>query len=835
MQFSFRGLLAAGILFYSTLSFAQHTLQGTVTDPVNNPIPGALIVVNDSLRVASEQDGSYVLPNIQPKKATLMARHAGYQTFTQSINLTDSVTTFNIVLRYLELKTVEITERARTDNLQKLSSKDIGNVPTASGDFIQNVLGAQAGVAINNELTASYSVRGGSYDENLVYVNGIQVYRPFLVRAGQQEGLSFVNSALVDNIQFSAGGFAARYGDKMSSVLDITYKKPDSLEGEVSLGLMGTNLALGNASKNGKWTYIGGVRFQSNALLLGSLETKGEYQPQFWDAQTYITHKISDKTELSLLGVYSSNRFRFVPTTRTTEFGGFAQTLRFTVFFDGKEESKQQSGTAALNLTHRFTDKLRTETTVSHYATYQQENFDIVGQYRLDETNRDFGSDDFGDVVRNLGVGGFLNHARNYIIGNVTNFQSRLFWQTGLHYIRAGATYSLENFDEQWREYQYIDSADYSLPRNPNTVEVFDNIRAENRVNTQRLQLFVEDEVRLDFDNETAIAFNAGVRAHYYQYTDQWVGGPRASIAYYPNKKVPLNDSITVKRDIVWRLSGGMYYQPPLYRELRGIQGNLVPDIEAQRSIHAVLSLNYGLFMWNRPFKLISELYYKTYDNLIPYELENVRIRYYGENSAVGFARGFDMKLHGEFVKGLESWVSIGLLDTQEDILNDVERIFLNTDGDTIYSFTRNREVDSVITNQPGFIPRPTDQRFRFGLHFKDEMPGFEDFTVQLSFLYGTPLPFGPPDFNRFRDTLRTTSYKRVDIGFSKEFIDPTKPPKGFLGHFKSLKFSVLVLNVLDAQNIVNSTWIRDVSGGQYGVPNYLTRRLVNLQLTGTF
>ncbi|MGB0165355.1 MAG: TonB-dependent receptor [Luteibaculum sp.] len=840
MQQGRAAIVFAIFVFISFSSLAQkeaYRVYGRVLDGNDDPVPGAFIVVNDTLRGSSSDQGIFEIFLKNSGRYEIQIRHSGFEVFEKNISLNDRKPELEIIakLAFRELKTVEIVEQAKGENLQKIDAKSVGRVPSASGDFIQQALGAQAGVAMNNELTASYSVRGGSYDENLVYVNGVQVYRPFLVRAGQQEGLSFLNSALVDNIKFSAGGFSARYGDKMSSVLDIQYKKPQTLEGEFALGLMGGDFAFGNSSKNQKWTYIGGVRFRSNQLLLGSLETKGEYQPQFWDAQVYATHKISEKSEIGILGVYSNNRFRFVPQTRVTEFGGFSQALRFTVFFDGKEESKQQSATGAIDFTHYFSNQLKLKVTASHFATYQQEYFDIIGQYRLDETNRDFESDDFGDVVRNLGIGGFLNHARNYIIGNVSNLQAQVNYEKGKHFFRLGAQASVEQFEEQWREYQYVDSADYSLPRNDDSLLVFENIRANNQLNTFRYQFFAEDEITWKYDNKATLSLNAGLRAHYYQFNDQWVGGPRVSVSYSPVFRKQLNDSTTFNRRVTFRASTGLYYQPPFYRDLRGLNGEISSSVMAQKSTHAVIGMEYNLFIWKRPFKLISEAYYKWYDDLIPYELENVRIRYYGTNNAVGFARGFDVKLHGEFIEGLESWISAGILDTQEDLLDDVRQTFINTDGDTIQTFTFNRQVDTVLTDAPGFIPRPTDQRFRVGLFFKDEMPGFEDLTVQLSIQYGTPLPFGPPDFNRYKDVLRTTSYKRVDVGFSKEFIKPGKNYTSFLRHLNSLNLTVEFLNLLDAQNVVNSTWIKDVSGGLYGIPNYLTRRLINIKVSGRF
>lgn len=828
------GLLC--LLLTSYLASSQEYIQvsGSISAPDGSPVPAAIITLDDTLNFISNTQGRFNIPKITRGRHKVTCRHTGFKVFEKQLNL-DPDFKLNISLDYHQLNEVVIQEDANADNLQKLSSKNLTSVPNATGDFIQRVLGAQAGVAINNELSASYSVRGGSYDENLIYVNGIQVYRPFLVRAGQQEGLSFVNPAMVENVRFSAGGYTARYGDKMSSVLDVKYRKPTQFEGEAVLGLMGGNLAIGNQSENGKWSYIGGIRMRSNALLLGTQETKGEYQPRFWDAQVYVTHHLNSKNDISLLNVFSSNRFTFVPQTRSTEFGGFTAALRFTVFFDGQEQSQQNANTTSLQWTHRFSNKQKLELTLSNYYTYQQENFDVVGQYRLDETNRDFGSDDFGDVVRNLGVGGFLNHARNYIEAEVQSLSANYFHEIGLHTFRVGTTISTESFNEKWKEYQYIDSADFSLPRSADGVMVFESIRARNTMQTTRVQAFIEDEYNIRDANEGLWSINLGARGQFHEYTDQLFGGPRASISYSPKVLRKINDSTTVNREVVFRLAGGTYYQAPFYRELRGLQGQLNPNLRAQKATHLVLGAEYALLLWGRPFKLIGEAYHKWYQDLIPYELENVRLRYYGNNLADGFARGMDFKLHGEFIPGLESWFSIGLLSTQEDIANDRVVEYLNQSGEVIRSFTFDKEVaDSNVFN-PGYIPRPSDQRLRVGLYLQDEMPGFEDLTVQLNVLFGTGLPYGPPDFSRYKDTLRTTSYRRVDVGFNKEFIKPGKKYKGLLSHLKSLTLSVEILNVLDAQNIVNNTWIRDVNGTQFAIPNYLTRRLFNIRMNARF
>ena len=834
--------LCLGLTMLGIASFAQQTVvKGKISDRSGEPIPFAYIIdLQGENGVTSSEDGSFTLP-LGPLEgsARIQIRHASYAdtilTLSQQM-LEQADYSFDIRLKNRQLDEFVVEEqRKEKSTLQRLDAKAIPTVPTASGDFLNAALSTQMGVSMNNELSASYSVRGGSYDENLIYVNGIQIYRPFLIRAGEQEGLSFINSNMVEEIQFSAGGFPARYGDKMASVLDIRYKEPRRFGGGVNLSLLGGGIHLENAWMGGKLTQVTGIRYQSNQYILNSLDTEGEYKPRFSDLQSYWSYQVSNRSKISVLGQYSSNLYRFIPATRETEFGGIQQALRLTIFFDGQELSRYNSGMGTMQWQYDLSNAVRLNTYASFYATREEEEFDIVGQYFLDEIDKDQDSEEFGEVVQNLGIGGFLNHARNRFNGQVYVGGTQMVWRKPLQTVRAGVRYSYEDLDDRINEWIYIDSADFSLPDVPDEVRVFDRLRANNRIPNTRITGYVEGERVWYNSQDDEWRLNIGARAFHHSFTEQSAVSPRGYIAYVPKWSKQVNDSTIMKKELVLRLAGGLYYQAPFYREIRNFRGVVDPAIQAQRSTHLVLGADYPLFIWGRPFRLKAEAYYKWFDNLIPYELENIRIRYYGTNNATGFARGLDFKLNGEFIPGTESWATVSFMDTREDLSDDAYVTRFNASGEPIGTFTQDREaVDSTIT-RPGFIPRPTDQRFQIGIFFRDEMPNDPTLKVQLSLIYGTGLPYGPPSFERYKDTLRTRSYRRVDIGFSKELITDKNRGKGLLSPFNNARLSVEVFNLLQINNVLNYQWVRDVNGIQYSVPNFLTSRRVNVRFTAYF
>ncbi len=814
------------------------TIKGTLKGTDGIVIELANVgVASQGVGDVTDQKGEFSFEVTAGSNIEVSFSHISYDNQTQTITVAPGdVYELNIRLKNLELGTVEIREDASMrGTMDKVQIKDIKLNPNVQ-QGIESVLTSVAGVRMNNELSSTYSVRGGSYAENLVYVNDIEVYRPFLARAGEQEGLSFPNPDMVGSIYFSAGGFSARYGDKMSSVLDIQYKKPQRFGGSVSASLLGGALSLESASKNQKLSQVSGIRYQTNQYILGSLDAKGDYQPNFTDIQTYWTYNISKKWEVAFLGNFSSNNYKFIPSTRQTEFGSINEALQFTVFFEGQEVTSFETFFGALSTEYQPDQYTRLKFTASAFRTFENETFDILGEYFLDELERDLGQDGFGDVVRNRGVGGFLDHGRNRLEATVLSVQHKGYKTINNKYLQWGVSWRGEEITDHLSEWNYIDSAGYSTPINPtDQIILRDVIKGNNYILSNRVMGYVQNKWDWLLDGESQISATAGIRANYWDYNNQTVISPRASISWKPNWTKQINDSTTLRKDVIFYFSTGVYYQPPFYRELRALDGTLNPEMRAQKSIHFVLGADMNIQIWDRTFKFITEAYYKALDDLVPYEVDNVRLRYYGHNDSKGYATGLDLKLNGEFVPGIESWVSLSFLKTEEDLKYDYYYDYYNDEGELISpGFTQNNvAVDSII-NYPGYIPRPADQLLYFSMFFQDEMPMFPSFKVHLNMVFGTGLPFGPPDYERYKDVQRYPAYRRVDIGFSKDLM-PKEPGKGLFGKFSSAVISLEVWNLLDINNTISYTWIKESSGRQYGVPNYLTSRRLNLKLAFTF
>lgn len=710
-------------------------------------------------------------------------------------------------------------------------------IPTSSGDF-NAILFTQPGVYSKNELSSQYSVRGGNYDENLVYVNDIEIYRPFLVRSGQQEGLSFINSDLVSEILFSAGGFEARYGDKLSSVLDIQYRRPREFNGTVSASLLGSNVHLEGTSENRLFTWLLGARYKTNQYVLGSLDTEGEYKPRFTDVQAYLTYDISDVWEIDFLGNIATNKYSVVPQTRETTFGTLNEALRLKVFFEGQEVDEFQTAMGAISTIYHPNNDLNLKFIASAFRSKENETFDILGEYYIDQLESDFGKETFGQVAFNRGVGAFLNHGRNYLEAYVLNAEHKGVRTNGFNQLRWGVKYQHEIIEDKLSEWNMIDSAGYSLPQgDPFVIELQDVYKAVNNLQSNRYSGYIQQSWFKETKDTAEITFNIGTRASFWDVNKQFLLSPRATFSWKPNwKKTVMEDSVPVKKDvdIVFRLSSGFYHQPPFYRELRDIRGNLNLDLKAQTSIHFVIGSDLNFMAWNRPFKFVSELYYKYLDNIVPYEIDNVRIRYYAHNNARGYATGIDLKVNGQFVKDVESWASISFMQTREDIKDDFYYTFFNSDGEEIIpGFTQNNVAVDSVRHEPGFIPRPTDQRVNFGLFFQDNMKRWPNFKMHLNLLFGTGVPFGPPSFERYKDTLRMPPYRRVDIGFSYQLVkEGHKLPKSNMFHFfKSVWLTMEVFNLLQTNNTISYFWIKDVTDRQYAIPNYLTSRQLNARM----
>jgi hypothetical protein len=834
-------LLLSSLFLAQALAQDSATLRGVVKDEDGTPLYQANVVVVGAARgVPTNEQGRYELQ--LPAGDSVVVRISYSALLAQEFRLlmqAGEVRTLDVRLRFPTLGVVDIeSERLRrVQGLEKIDPRLAKFAPTPLGG-VESLLAGQLGVMMRSELTSGYSVRGGNFDENLVYVNDIEVYRPFLARAGQQEGLSFPNPDMIERMQFSAGGFEARYGDKMSSVLDIQYKRPKQFAGSAMASLMGGSVHLESTMMQQRLRQISGIRYRDNGLVLSGLDTQGEYRPVYTDLQSYWTFDLTPNTEIGFLGLYSRNRYNFVPQNRETDFGPFNQALRFTVFFDGQERTEFETFSGALNVNVQATRELLLKFTASAFRTFESERFDILGQYFLDELERDLGSEQFGEVVANLGVGTFLDHARNDLDATVYTFAHKGFLQLPKSYLQWGADVRSEVINDRLSEWTMIDSADYSIPLNSgNNLELDYVLKTRLNVESVRASAYVQNAWRWDQGADRWWALTAGVRGQHWSYNGQTVISPRVRLTYHPGWKAVSAEGDTLERDYSFWVAGGLYYQPPFYREMRGLDGTLNPDIRAQRSIHALLGMDRLFDIWERPFKFTSELYYKYLDDLIPYQLDNVRIRYLGTNNAKGFAAGLDMKLSGQFIEGIDSWVGASVMTIQEDLLDDFYYERYNAAGQLIVPglVFDQTAVDSVRV-EPGRIPRPTDQRVNFAMFFQDEMPRWPTLKVHLSLVFGTAVPFGPPNGERYADTLRSPLYRRVDIGFSKQLLGASGQEKsGFLGHISSMWVSLEVFNLLNINNTINYTWVRDVSGRNYAIPDFLTPRRFNLKLMAWF
>lgn len=833
-------LLSLTFLFFIVLKANAQTaiVQGVIRDSLNKPFFSVNVsILGEDGGVASDAKGHYQLTIPAAKEVTLVYSYIGYFTEKKKVTLADGEhKEINIVLLSMAttLPNVNVSGKRDADpTLTRIEPKTFDLIPNVSGN-IESVLKTFPGVVSNNELSSTYSVRGGNFDENLVYVNDVEIYRPFLVRSGQQEGLSFVNGDLVSSINFSSGGFAAVYGDKMSSVLDIKYKRPDHFEGSANGSLIGGALHLEGASKNKKATYLFGLRQKSNQFLLKNLDTKGDYKPSFTDVQGLVSYYLSPKTELSILGNYSRNKYTLIPSDRETEFGNINQALKFTVFFDGQEKDSYSTLQGSATLAHQLNTKVRLRLITSAFHTTEREYYDILGAYRLDELERDLGSSSFGDVAFNRGVGAFLNHARNDLTATVLNAEHKGSYSRNHYNLQWGVKAQHEKINDDLNEWEYRDSADFSVPHPGDSVGqphysqqqiVFNNVVVTKiGLSSNRYNAYLQNN--WEFERTT---FSIGVRATYWDFNKELNISPRASFTYKPKWR----------RNLAFRLASGVYYQPPFYREMRDLNGNINPDIKAQRSIHFVAGGDYQFLQWGREFKFTAEAYYKIMDHLIPYKTDNVRIRYLANNNSKGYATGLDLRINGEFVNGIESWASLSLLKTEEDIKGDNYYKYYNSEGKEIISgYTVNSKAVDSVRFEPGYIPRPTDQRVTFSLFFQDYLPKFPSYKMHITLVYGTGLPFGPPGTDRYKDVLRVPSYRRVDIGFSKTIIDEDKPNKSRLVVIKKLRamwLSVEVFNLLQVNNTVSYTWVTDVTARQYAVPNYLTSRIINVRLNVKF
>jgi hypothetical protein len=689
-------------------------------------------------------------------------------------------------------------------------------MPNAAGG-IESYLITFAGVSSNNELSSQYNVRGGNFDENAVYVNGIEVYRPLLIRAGQQEGLSFINPDMVQNVSFSAGGYDAKYGDKMSSVLDIQYKKPTEFEASASASLLGASAYIGTASD--KFTMMHGFRYKTNAYLLGTLDTKAEYNPAFFDYQTYMTYQLNPKYELTFLGNFSQNSYQFIPQTRETTFGTYSTGRKLTIYFEGQEQDLFRTSFGALTLNFKPVKGMKLSLLASSFYTNESETYDILGDYVLSEVKVD--PDPTKQTGSSLGVGRDQQHARNMLDAYVSNFSHLGEYEKGRHNMKWGVSIQNERISDKIGEWEMRDSAGYSLPVSARQVNLYYNLKSDTTLNSWRSTAFFQDTYKW---NTTAGAFSitGGLRANYWTFNHELLVSPRFALSYLPHWK----------SDFSFRFATGVYYQAPFYKEIRdtvtdalgNVKVQLNNHIKAERSLHFVLGGDYYFRAWGRPFKFTTEAYLKLADRVISYSVDNVQIIYSGKNDAKAYTAGTDFKLYGELVPGADSWINLSLMNSKQDII-----------GDSYISHTYDTNGNILTSTKvyPGWVPSPSEQRYTFSMLFQDYLPNNPKYKLQLKFIWSDGLPFGPPNNIEYRTAFRSPAYRRVDIGASRVLVNGTDKMmnKPWLKHVKNIWLNVEVFNLLDFQNVNSYYWVTDVSNHKLAVPNYLTGRQLNLKV----
>ncbi len=821
------------IIFLFTLSFLSsgQIITGRVLSTDNQPLPGVTVKIPETNTAAiTGKDGFFQL-NVAPgtQKVHLVLSFVGMHTIDTTVKITGTPVIIHMHQKTYQIEQVQAVGNNYSSAGDFVIKRKILDIATAlSGNAVETLIMTSMGVQANNELSSQYSVRGGSYDENLVYIDGIEIIRPILIHSGQQEGLSIINPDFVQNIKFSAGGFAAHYGDKMSSVLDVSYKTPQKEQTKISIGLTGATLFLQNHSSSGRLSYMTGLRIKQNSYLLNALPTKGNYRPLFSDAQLVINYKISSKLSLRWLNYLSINRYNFYPDSLTIAVGTFSQNFRIPVAYDGAEKDKYNFTLSGLTIKYRPTTHTLIQWINSFYHATEAERYTIGSAYRLDMVERQL--DQNKDSTINIGVGYYLTYSRNYLETNVLQSKIKLTTQRSNHTFIAGLGWRLDQITDRLNRWKYVDSAGYSftlLPKNDSVITLYNYVNAANQYNAWRANLYAEDLVQF-YLGTTRIDLNLGLRYTFFSLDNTSLLSPRITAYLHPNWVVPWK----------FRLSFGYYYQVPFYNELRDFTGHLVTTSNIQKSIHYVIGAYRDFRMWDRPFKFASELYYKDLRRIIPFEYDNLRVQYYAHDSAHGYAAGLDMRLYGEFVPGVDSWISLSFMHTAEDIAGDAYWQYIDRDGNT--TFYRPYAVDSVLV-EPGLIPRVTDQLVTVGLFFQDYMPTMQNMRVNMSLFFGSGRPFGPPTEGRYKAIYRMPPYLRADIGFLYIFTPQKK-------NYKAV-FELDLFNALGVMNVASYSWLTILTNSalignnplgqnymvQIATPNYLTGRLINFKVKVIF
>ena len=790
--------LKTSILFVLFLMVTQvaigqsFTLQGKVSDKDGNPIElASVMVVSQGKLAMTNLKGEFHMQLHSADSVKVRFSMIGYKSKERVLRRPQGKQTMLVqLLDDNEMQEVVVEGKTKQHGTtEELDVDKVKQGPSASGNAVEEMVQTQAGVSTHSELSSQYNVRGGTFDENSVYINNIEVYRPFLVRSGQQEGLSIINPDMVQSVGFSTGGFEAKYGDKMSSALDITYKRPKRTEASLTASLLGASAYLGIASK--KFTWTNGVRYKTNRYLLGSLQTKGEYKPSFLDYQTYLSWQPSKRWQIDFIGNISDNHYNFQPEDRETNFGTLQNVKKFRVYFDGQEKDLFRTYFGSLSITRHLSPRTDVSLLASAFSTREQERYDIQGQYWLTQT----------ETSENLGVGTYMQHSRDYLNANVKSLKLMLQHRMGKHKIEGGVTYKVEQVKENSAEYEYRDSAGYNVPHTGRDLRMIYALRAKNELNAKRIEAYLQDTWNFQTRDSvpTLFTFNYGVRFAHWSFNGESIVSPRASLTITPGKN----------RNLSFRIAGGLYYQAPFYKELRDtsmINGvtyaTLNERIRSQRSIHALASMSYRFEMMGRPFKFTAEAYYKALSQLVPYSVDNVKVTYYGDQQATGHATGLDLKLFGEFVPGTDSWLTLSVMNT---------RMRLNGKS----------------------IPLPTDQRYALNLYFTDYFPGTTRWRMSLKLAYADGLPFATPHQELENNSFRAPAYKRADIGMSYRLLDNHDGSRNTI--FKNVWIGLDCLNLFGINNVNSYYWVTDISGQQYAVPNYLTGRQINGRVTVEF
>jgi hypothetical protein len=801
-------------------------VSGRVVDENENPLSKvSVMILGRQSGVATSDSGTFRLQVPADKAFGIIFTFTGYKSEQRNFLLNENEQEY-IVIRMergsRDLDPVVVTDQRqrREPGLVVINAKNAINIPSPTGG-IESLI--KVFVGSNNELTSQYSVRGGNYDENLIYVNDFEVFRPYLVRSGQQEGLSFINPELARNVNFYNGGFQARYGDKMSSVLDIQYKKPRQFGGSAYISLLEQGFHLEGTSRNNKFTYLIGVRNRSNRNLLSSQETQGNYVPSSMDLQALLTYQLNSKNSLELLGNISQTKFTLIPEfsqLTTSVFSPyFSANLGIDIFFDGREEDRYQTNMLGLSLTQQLKKNLRLKWMLSHFGNNERESIDITGAYLFGEREFDKSKPEFGLITNPLGAGLYQTFARNELKIEVWNASHKGMADIGRHYLQWGQSVERQTIKDKLNEWEYQDSAGYNLPHNPDLIDLNKVLKSKADITITRLTGYIQDNIV--FNDSMDFTLQAGIRYNYNTLNNELLLSPRVGFSWKP---------FNWKKDIVFRGAAGIYDQPPFYRELRRYDGTVNKELKAQKSWQIVAGFDYNFKSGNRPFRLTTEAYYKSMKDVVPYDIDNVRLRYFGENRAKAWASGFEMRLFGDLVKDAESWISLGFMRTRENLSND-----------TYYDYTldsaTNVPVDSTL-REGGWFRRPTDRFLTFGMFLQDYLSTNKNFKVYLNFLYGSNLPYNIPGSVKYRNALVIEPYIRIDIGFSALLLDSDKSNRRShnpFRNFENIWATLEVFNLIDRDNTISYLLIKDFSNTVFAMPNRLTPRLVNVKLVARF